>query len=148
MREKELLNELAEMRRVFDEFFVSRNPLMTMSAPHWHPPMDVFDTPDFTIVQLEIAGMKKKDIEILLDGDRLILRGTRKNTQKEVAPPRCCRQMEIKYTAFQREVFLRGPIDEEGIEATYRNGFLEVRVPTKKVAPELKHVKINVKEGA
>ena len=148
MKEKDLLSELSEIRRAFDEFFVSKNPMMMIADPFWRPPMDVFDTPDFTLARIEVSGMDKEEIEVTLDGDRLIIRGHRPNKQDKEIPSRCYRQMEIKYTTFQREVLLLRPFDADGITATYRDGFLQVKVPATKAKPKATKVRIAVKEEA
>jgi HSP20 family protein len=146
MNEKDLMSELAEIRKAFDEFFVSKNPMMMVSDPYWRPPMDVFDTPEFTLVRLEIAGIDREDIDISLEGKKMIISGRRTNRHEDNPPPSCYRQMEIKYTTFRREVFLQQPFHEEGIEATYKNGFLEIRIPSEKPRPQTTRIKINVKE--
>lgn len=148
MKEKDLLSELSEIRRAFDEFFVSKNPMMMMSDPYWRPPMDVFDTAEHTLVRVEIAGMEKEDFEVAVDGDRLIVRGHRRNKLDQETPTRCYRQMEIKYTTFQREILLLRPFVEEKIAATYHDGFLEVKVPVKKRQTKPPKVKIAVKEDS
>ena len=146
MKEKDLFSELSEIRRAFNEFFVSKNPMMMMSDPYWRPPMDVFDTPKYTLARVEVSGINKEDFEVTLDGDRLIIRGHRPNKLDQEIPSRCYRQMEIKYTTFQREVLLLRPFDPDGISATYRDGFLEVKVPAKKSKPKSAKVKIAVEE--
>jgi HSP20 family molecular chaperone IbpA len=40
--------------------------------------------------------------------------------------------MEIPYGSFETEVHLTRAIEEEDVEATYRNGFLSVRLPKAK----------------
>jgi HSP20 family protein len=139
---------MMEFRKTFDEFFVSHNPLMMPSEPGWRPPMDVFDTADYVLVRLEVAGMEKKAFEIVASGDRLIIRGHRPNLQDVKRPPRCYRQMEIKYTSFEREVLLNRPYHEEQIEATYHNGFLEVKVPVRKEKDKKDKVRIPIQEGS
>ena len=146
MRQKDVLSELGEIRRAFDQFFVSGNPMMSMSDPYWRPPMDVFDTPECTLVRLEIAGMNKEDIEIGLDGDRLIISGRRQSKNEDNPPPRCYRQMEIKYANFRREVLLLQPFVEKGIQATYSNGFLEIKVPTRIREAKSTRIKIDVQQ--
>ena len=56
--------------------------------------------------------------------------------------------MEIKYADFQREVLLAMPVERDQIQATYRNGFLDIRVPLQKEAPKVKKVKIDIRKGS
>ncbi len=148
MKEKDWESEFEEMRKTFHEFFVSKNPLMSLGEPYWRPPMDVFDTAEGTVIRLEVAGMEIEDIDISLEQERMMIRGNRKNQQEIDATPRCYRQMEIKYADFQREVLLAMPVERDQIQATYRNGFLDIRVPLQKEAPKVKKVKIDIRKGS
>ena len=146
MKEKDLLSELSELRRTVEGFFVSKNPLMSMADPGWRPPTDVFDMPEHTLVRMEIAGMNREDIEVELEGNRLTIRGHRRNRTRPGSPPRCCRQMEIKYASFERRVVLGSSFSGAEVKAVYRDGFLEVRVPTRKESPKRTKINVNVQK--
>lgn len=144
--EKDLIYELTEIRKAFDEFFVSKNPMMMVSDPFWRPPMDIFDTPEYTLIRLELAGMQKSDVDISLQDDRLIITGERRNLVDESLPARSYRHMEIKYAAFQREVLLSHSFEEDKISATYHDGFLEIKVFRHQEPKKTSKVKIKIDE--
>ncbi len=95
----------------------------------WHPPTDVYETDDCVVVKVEIAGMAEEDFAVSLDGKRLIISGVRRDPAAKLG----YQQMEILYGHFETEVHVARAIDEDGIEATYQGGFLNVRLP--KVKP-------------
>ena len=91
----------------------------------WRPPTDVYETDDHIIVQVEIAGIDREDLDIALDGRQLTVSGDRKNPKGK----RSYQNMEIHYGEFRTEVRIDRPFDDSGIEAEYTDGFLYVRIP-------------------
>lgn len=91
----------------------------------WQPPTDVYETDSCIVVKVEVAGMAEHDFAIALDVRRLTIHGVRHDPAAKLG----YQQMEILYGEFQTDVHLPGNIDEEAIEATYRDGFLNVVLP-------------------
>jgi HSP20 family molecular chaperone IbpA len=91
----------------------------------WRPPTDVYETDSYVVVKVEIAGMDEGDFDISLDTKKLIITGVRHDPAAKLA----YQQMEIIYGQFETDVYLPWAIDENGIEATYRTGFLSVLLP-------------------
>ena len=91
----------------------------------WRPPTDVYETEGAVVVKVEIAGMAREDLAISLDGRKLTIRGVRRDSAAKLG----YQQMEIQYGYFETEVLVPRAIDEEGVEATYQEGFLSVRLP-------------------
>ena len=91
----------------------------------WCPPTDVYETDEYLVVKVEVAGMQEEDFSISLDGKRLTITGVRHDPASKLA----YQQMEIAYGHFESHVHLPRAIDQEGIEASYKNGFLLVRLP-------------------
>lgn len=91
----------------------------------WRPPTDVFETDRSAVVKVEIAGVEKEDIRISFANRVLTVRGRRRDPAAKLT----YQQMEIKYGDFRTDVFLPWPVSEEGIEATYDDGFLVIILP-------------------
>jgi len=91
----------------------------------WRPPTDVFETEGAIVVKVEIAGMARDDLSVSLEGRKLTIRGVRRDSSAKLG----YQQMEIQYGYFETEVLVPRAIDEEGVEATYQEGFLSVRLP-------------------
>ena len=47
---------------------------ITLRTPPWRPPMDVYETEEYLVVRMEIAGMRESDFNIELDGRLLSIR--------------------------------------------------------------------------
>lgn len=100
----------------------------------WRPYTDVYETEDAYTVRVEIAGMRNADFTLSLEERFLIISGIR----PDVLERRAYHQMEIPFGEFLSEVELPGPVNVDGVEATYQDGFLRIVLP--KVRP--KHIDI------
>jgi len=78
-------------------------------------------------VEVDLPGMKKEDINIELIGNQLVISGERKlkNELKEDDYYR----IETSIGKFQRVFNLPEDADAENIEATTKNGVLEISIP-------------------
>jgi HSP20 family protein len=102
-------------------------PAVTPAASAWIPRADVHETGAALIVTLEIPGVEREDIDIVVEGPYLSITGRR----PEPSPGSCVRwhQMEIAHGRFERVIALPEEADPERITATYREGFLEITIP-------------------
>jgi len=91
----------------------------------WRPPTDVYETDSHIVVRVEVAGVRKKDLQISLSKRRLAISGWRRDPAAKLAYQR----MEINYGEFRTEVYLPWSLREDEIEAVYEDGFLSVLLP-------------------
>lgn len=122
---------LAELRRedLFGRFFDDPFALTTdfFSDHSRFPRMDVSDRKKEIIVEAEIPGMEKKDIDVRLNGRRLVISGQRSwNREEKEKDYICC---ERSYGSFHRSVELPADIDESKVDAVYKNGVLKLVLP-------------------
>jgi len=108
----------------------------------WTPSIDVIETDDSIKLKAELAGMHPKDISIEVQDNVLTVSGERR-FQEEVKEDKYYR-IERRYGSFSRSLALPQTLNENGIEAKYENGVLEVVVPKAEVA---KPKKISVAIG-
>ena len=125
--EAKLVGVAGEMDALFREFFRATGPVTQMPRGVWRPPTDVFETVDAVVVKMEVAGVRKEDLEVTFEDKALRIRGRREERfpEKKAA----VNQMEVEYGVFERNIPIRQPVDPEKIEATYTDGFLIVRIP-------------------
>jgi len=102
---------------------------LTPTAPEevvWRPPVDIYTTPDGWVVKFDLAGVRPEDIEFVIAGRLLTVRGSRRDFALEEG----CRhyRMEIAYTHFERSVELPGDIDDLRFSTEHRDGMLLVRI--------------------
>lgn len=95
----------------------------------WQPAMDVCLTPRGWLLKFELAGVRPEDIDLTVLGNRLTLRGVRRDTFCE---ERCqFYRMEISYNHFERAVELPvRDLKQAAITTEYRHGMLFVHIPT------------------
>jgi HSP20 family protein len=98
----------------------------------WTPSIDVIETDDSIKLKAELAGMDPKDISIEVQDNVLTVSGERR-FQEEVKEDKYYR-IERRYGSFSRSLALPQTVNENGIEAKYENGLLEVVVPKAEVA--------------
>ena len=95
------------------------------------------------VVKAEMPGMKKDDIEVSLENGVLTITAETKSETEEKEGDRVIRQ-ERRYGKFLRSLRLGKEIDEKKVQASYKDGILELVLPK---AEEVKPKKIAVNVG-
>ncbi|MDM7916469.1 MAG: Hsp20/alpha crystallin family protein [Candidatus Eisenbacteria bacterium] len=113
-----------EMNRLFDAAFGSGEGMLTAD---WTPPVDVLHEDGGYRVRADLPGMSRDQIEVTLDGETLTIRGEKKQ-EKEVKEDAFVRT-ERRHGTFLRALTLPSAIDASKVEATYKDGVLEIWVP-------------------
>jgi HSP20 family protein len=108
----------------------------------WMPDMDLFEREGNLVVRADIPGMKREDLEVKIEGETLVVHGYRE--EKEQAKEKDYHHSERRTGAFTRTVALPDGFNPEAIEATCKDGVLEVTIP-KPAAAESKPIDIPVK---
>jgi HSP20 family protein len=106
--------------------FRSINPMFSLSEHAWKPPMDMYETPAQIIIRAEIAGVDREKLDVEINSRAVRIFAHR----AELAPVSHAtyRLAEIQYGDFERVLFLPAPIDADKVSASYRDGFLEIRL--------------------
>ncbi len=89
------------------------------------PAADIEEADDAWIVDVELPGVDKKDVEVEVHGHTVVIKGERKEKERKGV----LRQKTRVAGSFRYEVTLPGEFDEEAVEATLDNGELSVRLP-------------------
>ncbi|HTU17795.1 MAG TPA: Hsp20/alpha crystallin family protein [Gemmataceae bacterium] len=121
-----------EFAPIFERMF-GRWPAFaeTEGFPPYGPEME--DTAEALIVREAVPGFEAKEIELKISGNLLSVHALRKEKKGET---------EKVWGELERTVLLPEGVDTEHVEAVYRNGVLEVRLPK---LPEAKERLIEVK---
>ena len=109
-----------------EEMFQSINPMFCLSQRIWRPQMDIYETRNSIIIQAEIAGVEKDDISIEVNSKAVKVSGVRGRTPPEESAT--YRLAEIQYGRFERVLYLPTLIDIERVQASFFNGFLEIKL--------------------
>lgn len=113
-----------KIEKPLEEMFQSMNPMFCLSKPIWKPQMDIYETKKGIIIQAEIAGVEKDDINIEVSSKAVKISGIR-----AIKPPEETanyRLAEIQFGRFERILYLPTLIDIEKVSASFFNGFLEI----------------------
>lgn len=88
---------------------------------------DLFEDDQRIVVRLEVPGMDKKDFQIEVLGDTLVVRGE-KRFQRESTEGRW-RTLQCAYGSFHRSVPLPVAVQSDAARASYKDGVLKVELP-------------------
>ena len=113
------------MEQVMAQLLRDVQPIET-PAP-WTPRVDICESADGFVVTLEVAGVEREEIEIVVEDRCLRISGTR----SDPSPSGCVRwhQMEIAQGRFERVLMLPQEADPDRITATHKDGYLHIRIP-------------------
>jgi HSP20 family protein len=137
-RRAELAPRLSEVERIFEDWFEDlwSRPFPRLWRPDfWRlrpmrleaPALDVYEEKGDLVVKAELPGLSKEDIDIILTGSTMTIKGEKKKVEeiKEDDYYRC----ERSYGAFARSIDLPAEVQAEKVKASYKDGVLEVRLP-------------------
>ena len=102
----------------------------------WTPAADIYETESGYLIAIDLPGIKRDAVEIDIDESRLLIKGTR--VVNESKP----RRSERPRGKFVRSFTMPASVDQNKIDADYKDGVLQIRLPKR---AEQKAQKIEVK---
>lgn len=133
---RELHSLQQEMNRLFGSFFdgspAAGGAGNGGAVRHWIPAMDLVETRQHFILRADLPGLTEGDVKVELEDNALTISGERKAEQEEQREGYY--RIERASGRFARSLTLPDGVDAQSIEASFRDGVLEVRVPK----PELR----------
>lgn len=103
---------------------------------------DLKDTGDSYVLEADLPGFDKKDINIEMNGDVLTISAERHSEHEEEDKKKNYIRCERSYGSYQREFDISG-VETDKIGAKYENGVLTLTMPKKtKTLPETKKLVI------
>ena len=121
------LEQVSErLRRMLDQTFVGfALPSLVTAMAAWSPPVDIEEHDDAYVVEAELPGIDRKDVNIELVGNELTITGEIKERESKGV----LRRRTRKVGRFDFRVALPEQVDPDGIEAKLDEGVLTVRIP-------------------
>lgn len=92
----------------------------------WRPAVDVYRCGHGWLVKCDLAGVRIEDVQLSVNGGRLVIRGMRRDWAIHEAQQSY--SMEIAYNRFERSVELPGNLETANISTDYRDGMLLIRL--------------------
>ncbi len=108
-----------EMNRLMDQTFGS------LAAGVFTPAADIEETDDAYIVEVEVPGVAKDDIDVEVQGRRVVISGERKERERKGV----LRSRSRTVGRFRYEALLPGEIVEDDVSADLGDGVLTVTLP-------------------
>jgi|ERR1700752_142422 len=131
------------MNRLFEDATQRRNQGETNTGDEferadWTPAADIYETEGGYTIAMDLPGIDREALEIDVDDNRLIVRGTRATSESKQ------HRSERPRGKFLRTFSVPGSVDQGKIGAEYKDGVLQIRLPRRS---EQKPKKIDIKIG-
>ncbi len=140
---RDLVNLQERMNKLFEDSLARSNTAdQEMGMGAWTPAVDIFETPEEVVLKADLPGVEKKDIDLRIEHNRLILRGERRFLKE--ATEEDYHRIERSYGTFSRSFQLPFSIDQDRISAGHSDGVLEVHLP-KKETTHATQIRVDVK---
>ena len=130
------------MNRLFEDASERRARVATETSDEietadWYPAADVYDNELEYLIAVDLPGISRSELELDLNDDKLVIKGTRTLDAASSSAQR-------PQGRFLRTFTVPANVKQQEIEAEYKNGVLEVRLPKRKEA-EAQRIQITVK---
>lgn len=136
------MSEMERLRREMNRLFSDWPTRSRWGTTPSYPAMNVWTDEDSAILTAELPGIERENIDISVEDDTVTLRGERwpEKEEEDVTYHR----RERRHGSFVRTFRLPFRVEAENVEATFKNGVLNIALPR---APEDKPRKISVRAG-
>jgi HSP20 family protein len=112
-----------------------------LTTADWAPRVDIAETEKEYSIKAEIPEVKKDDVKVTVDNGVLTIKGERKQEKEE--KNKKFHRVERFYGSFTRSFTLPDKVDENRIEASFKDGMLTLTIPkTEASKPKAIDVKI------
>jgi HSP20 family protein len=123
-----------QLQRLLEETFQT----IPIEAAAWSPPVDVEEEDGAYVIEAEVPGVKRDDVNIELVGNELLINGEIKERERKGILRRQARRVG----RFEYRLQLPDSVDGDKIEANLKDGVLTVRVPK---AEQARRRKVEIK---
>lgn len=128
-----------QMNRLFDELLPVTREMR--DGITFVPPAEMEETADAIHLKLEIPGMDAKDLNVEVSAEAVSISGERKSETK--TEEKGVTRTEFRYGKFQRLIPLSTRIQNDKVQAEYKDGILTLTLP-KAEEEKSKVVKVNL----
>jgi len=114
------------MRRLLDQTFGDADwPAAFSERGAWSPLVDIEETDDAYVLEAELPGVKREDVEIEHVGNELTIKGEIVERERQGV----LRRRTRRTGRYEYRVTLPDQVDGDNIDANLKEGVLTVRVP-------------------
>jgi HSP20 family protein len=127
-------HSLSSLRRDMDELFArffgegeQSGSWMTPTMSTYAPQIQSWVHDHTLPIKADLPGIDPKDVEVTVEGNVLTLKGERKAEQEKKEDNYF--HQEVRYGSFVRTLTIPEGIKAEEVQASYKNGVLELTIP-------------------
>ena len=133
-----------QMNRLFDEVMSYGTTGESSESISFVPAAEIQDSPDAIKLRMELPGIEPNDLDVQVSAEAVSVRGERKSEIK--SDDRGIHRSEFRYASFQRVIPLPSRVQNQQVQAEFKNGVLCLTLPK---AEEEKNrvVKVNLMNG-
>ena len=102
---------------------------------------DIYEKDGDYHIEMDVPGFKKEDISLEVNDGYLTIKAEKNNEVKEEDEGKNYIRRERSYGKYERSFYL-GDLDEDKVEAEFKNGMLEITVPKKDIQTTKKTIEI------
>lgn len=136
--------EMQEEMEKFLEYIRKRATApVSLARGYFEPNVNIVEYEEEVVILVELSGCEPEEINIEIEENNLIISGERKEKFKKT--PHVIHRIEIEFGSFQKVINLPENVEIEKIEASYRNGLLEISLPKTERESMKKTYKIPIK---
>ncbi|MEG4025586.1 Hsp20/alpha crystallin family protein [Microcoleus sp. S13C4] len=145
MRYWQPFTEIETIREQLDKVFDQRATTRDNSEATWMPALEFADAGDNFVLKAQLPGIDPKDIDVQVTREAISISGERRyeNTDEKSRYLRS----EFRYGKFHRVLPLPAHIQNDSVQAEYKDGILTLTLP-KVTEARNKVVKINLAQIA
>lgn len=129
-RNRGLVREGGRRRGFFPDMDYLMDEMLAPSGAWsaWAPPADLSETDDEFVLEMELPGFSRDDIELTVERNILSVSGSRQEPEVESASA-TYHLRERADERFSRSIALPRSVDAENVKARFSNGVLTVTLP-------------------
>jgi HSP20 family protein len=119
--------DFARMNQYFNSLIDSHINTAALNNINY-PRTNIQDTPSKIIISFDLAGVKKENIKLSINDDKILLLKGEKKESKEDKSQHYIKK-EIFYGSFEKMIQLPDNIDESKLSTEFKNGVLTITIP-------------------
>ncbi len=136
--------EVETLRRQMDQIFDEMTSLKHEPQMNWKPAVELKDTENSVILRAEIPGVEGKDLDIRVTREAVAIAGEHRYEKK--AEDKRYFRTEFRYGKFQRVIPLPVAVQNDQVQAEFKDGILTLTLP-KVTEARRQVVKVNLADN-
>ena len=133
---RELSEMQDRMNRLFEDALARTRVVKEgLGEGVWTPPVDIYETTEDLVIKAELPGLSTEDVNVRVEDNVLTLKGERK--RKEGVGRENYHLIERSYGRFRRSFVLPNNVDQQKVQAQFKDGILFIAIPKlKRIRPK------------